>query len=331
MSDNSSKGIKTLQPGESYIGFCVVRKKELRTTQKGEPYLFLELSDWSGRLNCKVWENARQHFSKIKTGQILKIKATVQTYKNTRELKILKYRLATKKDAVSAEQLLPKSDRDIPKLKKKFFRHLQSIKEPSLRTLLDRFFEDADFVQTYLYCPAGKLWHHNYLYGMLEHVLTLLDMSEMLVSHYPEVNRDLLKTAIILHDVGKIETYSLNGFIDKTDRGRLLGHVFLSYEMVLTQINEIEDFPEALKTELLHLICSHQREEQNEVYTAPMTLEAIVLAHLNTLDATTNAVVRIMKRDVLPTEKWSKFIPLLDRFIYIRQKTDQQQSQDNET
>ncbi len=324
-------GIKTLNPGDSFVGFCVLRKKEMRTTQKGEPYLFLELSDWSGRLRAKLWQNASREFGNLHVGQILKIKAVIQTFNNIKELKILKFRPATEKDDVPLEQLLPGTKRDVTQLVSIFRKHVESVQNPFLQQLLNQFLEDPRWTEKYFKCPAGKLWHHNYLFGLLEHVVSLLDLSETLSIHYPQLNLDILKTAIILHDIGKLETYSLNGFIDKTDKGKLLGHVFISYEMVLNQIARIDNFPENLKTELLHIICSHQTEEQNEAYVMPMTLEAVVMSLLNALDSTTNAVVRIMDKDILPSERWSKFIPLLNRFIYVGQKSNQQQNNHNKT
>lgn len=319
-SHSKNPGIKSLAPGQSFTGFCVLRKKEIKYKQSGEPYLVLELGDHSGRLKARIWEKPLEYARAYEVGNIIKIKALVQAFQDDRELKIQKIRLATREDAVNLYELLPHTPKDVNELKRLFDTHLQSIRDAHLAQLLTRLFGDGDFKEAYCLAPAGKLWHHNYLSGMLEHVVAMLDTAEVLTNHYSSLNLDLLKTGIICHGVGKVKEYSLEGFIDFSDQGRLLGYVAMGFEMVSREIDAIKDFPAELRHKLLHLILSQQNEPEEGHGIAPMTLEATVLQYLILLDANTNALLRIQENDALPGSKWTKYIPLLDRFIFVGSK-----------
>ena len=316
-------GIKTATPGKQFITFCVVRKSEIKYKQNGEPYLVLELGDKSGRLKARVWENPLQVSELAQKGNIVKIKAIVQVFKDARELKILKIRKAQPKDGIALSDLLPSSDRDIAQLKHSFENHILTIENKYLRELLKRLFADEVFAEAYFLSPAGKLWHHNYLSGLLEHVVTMLDMADVLKTHYPNVNIDLLKAGIICHDAGKVHEYILNGFIDFSDEGRLIGYVTMGFERVSREIDRIDQFPVELKKQLLHLILSHSPPTTTGSPVNALTLEAIALQHLIQLSSYVNALSRIQDSDVLPSEHWTKYIPLLERHIYVRPISEQ--------
>ncbi len=316
MNEQMESGIKKMSPGKSFFTFCVVRNKEVKYKQNGEPYLLLELGDASGRLKARIWDKIQEYSAKTPIGGIVKIQATVQVYNNRKELKIQKIRSATQDDGVLLETLLPKSSKDVNELKKTFAEHYKSIKNEYLSAVLDAIFQDKRLAEAYYMSPGGKLWHHNYLFGMMEHVVKLLNMSNLMKSHYPAINVDLLKTGIICHDLGKVYEYSLNGFIDFSTEGRLIGNIATGYGILVEKINGIKNFPKKLRLELLHIILSHQGKEHHAP-VVPMTLEAIVLKHLIQLDAHTNALIRICENDAVPHSEWTKYIPLLDRFIYV--------------
>ena len=310
-------GLKNYNIGEIFIGFCIIRKKELKHKQNGEPYLILELGDKSGRLRSKIWREAKEYYENLKVGQLLKIKGKIQSFLDTKELNVERLRLA-RKDEISIEEIVPISKKDVQFFKEQFQEHIEKIKNPYLNELLNHIFPDISAWDIYLKTPSGKLWHHNYLYGILEHIVCLLDLSDVMVKHYPIIQIDLLKTAIILHNLGKKIEYGYNGFIDYTTEGRLIGHIVLGYQMVDEKIAEIDDFPDELRLQLLHLILSHQGSKENDAPVVPMTLEAMVLHLMNELDVQANAFLRIIENDRLPdNSKWTRYNNLLNRFIYI--------------
>jgi 3'-5' exoribonuclease len=318
-SHPENPGIKNIAIGQSFVTFCVLRKKEIKHKQSGEPYLVLELGDHSGRLKARIWEKPLEYARKFEVGNIIKLQAIVQVFQDTKELKIQKIRVATGKDKINLKELLPASDKDEKQLEQQLFYHIKSIKNQYLTELIASLFEDNTFKEAYCMSPAGKLWHHNYLSGLLEHVVAMLEIARLMKENYPLIDLDLLKSGIICHDMGKVKEYSLNGFIDFSDQGRLLGHVAMGFEIVSQKIDRIENFPEELRNQLLHLILSHQSEGKDDA-VLPMTLEAIVLRHLILLDANTNALCRIQQNDALPGSKWTKYIPLLERFVFVGDK-----------
>lgn len=309
-------GIKTLQIGKQFTGFCVVRKKELRHKSNGEVYLHLELGDRSGRLTAKIWDEVQKHNNMIEVGKIVKIKAVANQFQDRKELKIIKLRRSKPEDEINLKHLLPQSDKDISKLRNDFERHLKSIENPKLQELLSNIFTEEKFAEQFFIAPAGKLWHHNYLYGMLEHVVAMLDIADTIINHYPLLNGDLLKCGIILHDIGKMKSYDAKGFFDFTDEGRFWGHITIGFDFVKKKIDEIKDFSKELRNHVLHMMLSHQGKREDGSPVLPMTIEAIVLHYINELDSKANALSRIIEKDILPDSRWSKFIPLLDRFIY---------------
>lgn len=330
MDRSSGPGIKDVPVGKVFTGFCVVRGKERKFTRKNAPYLVLELGDHSGRLKARIWDKLDHYDGLAEVGSIVKVQALVEEFNNAKTLSIQKMRAVSPDDSVRSEDFLPKSECDINQLKAVFNRHLEAIGDPHLSSLLRAILADAVIGRAYFEAPSGKLWHHNYLHGMLENVVALLDLAEVVAKHHPLVDLDLLRAGIICHDIGTVKEFACNGFIEYSDEGRLLGHVAMGYALVDAEIFKHKDFPVELKNRLLHMILSHQSGWQENPMLQPMTLEAMILQNLIQLNANTNAITRILRKDVLPGSSWSKYIPLLDRFIYAGENPEDDKSQDNQ-
>ena len=321
------RGLKDFEIGEEFIGFCIIRKKELRHKQNGEPYLSLELGDRSGRLRGTVWQKAETYFEMFKVGEIIKVKGKVQSYMDTRQLRIEKIR-AAKPEEISLEKLVPTSKKDVASLKEKFKAHMESIENPYLQELLQSLFPDEETLDKYLETPSGKLWHHNYLYGTLEQIVCMLDLTEVMEVHYPALQTDLLKSGIILRYLGGLTSFRYRGFIDYSTSGRLVGSAVNGYQQVRTAIRETEEFPTELETQLLHLLLSREIKDGENSPVKPMTLEAIVLNLIEETDIQTNAALRIIENDRLPDSRWTRYNNLFDRFIYVPQKPDDDEDEE---
>ena len=318
MKNNTlTKGIKNTEIGKLAVHYCVIRKIEQRHRQNGSPYLVLELGDRSGRLKAKIWDRVVEYTKRVRVGEIVKIRAIVQVFNGRKELKIQKLKAVDESDGIRLIDLLPMSSKNIDALTKQLNDHQGTIHNTNLRSFLEALFKDVEFAAAFFRSPSGKLWHHNYLFGMLEKVVAMLDIADALKAHYPGLNIDLLKTGIICHDIGKVREYQLHGFIDFSDAGRLVGHTAMGYEMMVEVITCLENFPEHLKMQLVHLVLSHEGEHQLGAPVRPMTLEATVLHHILNLVANTNALCRIIETDGLPGSNWTKYNPLLERFIYL--------------
>lgn len=324
-SPEKRSGLKTTPVGSTFLGFVVLRKQELKERQNGDPFLVLELGDRSGRLRAKLWHNAEEIFHHLKQGDILKVKGRIQNFQDRPELHVEKLRLA-REEEIDREQLFPVSEKDVPALLQAFNEHRQHLADELLKELLNQLFPTEEAYLRYLKTPSGKLWHHNYLYGTLEHVVCLLDLADALCAHYPAVDRDLLKTGIILHAVGNEQRYLSEAFVEFSTDGRLIGRPVLSWMKIEAKIREMENFPEEKKRALAHLVLSHSAPGEDTLPVKPQTREAVLLQALRHLDITANAVERIIRFDRQPDSQWTRYNNLLDRFIYVGDETNDQEN-----
>ena len=312
------KLISELQPGDSVLSFFVVRKKEVREKKTNRAlYLTFEFGDRSGRIRGTIWDHIQEVNQAIQVSDIVKIKGKVITFHEGSHISIEKVRKTTSKDNVELRQFLPSTDKNIEKMYSSIMMLIDSFTNSHIQKLLYLFFKNEKFKQQFSYAPAAKLWHHNYLGGLLEHTLSVAQLCDVLQQHYPQVNRDILLAGALLHDIGKIAELSTQGFINYSTKGRLIGHITMSAQIVTDKIKQVKGFPDNLKNRLLHNILSHHGQKEYGSPVVPMTLEAFVLNYADELDSKMAAFQRIMKKEKEPGKVWSNYINLLDRFIYL--------------
>ena len=312
------KKIKSFKPGEEITDFFVIRKKELRLKKvDGSPYLALELGNSTGRIAATVWNEVKETTAEYQTGHLIKVLGKVIDYKGGNTLVIEKIRKVVEEDNIKPIDFLPSSKKDQNLFREDLKKIIQSIKNPHLHLLLKTIFSDDNLRQSFENAPAGKLWHHNRISGLIEHSLSIANICDFLATKYSNINRDLLITGALLHDVGKIQSYKTNqGFIDFSDEGRLIGHLSIGANWLNQMLSQIPDFPAELRKQLLHLILSHHGELANGSPVVPMTLEALILFHVDELDSKIDAYQRIAENEKNDEIRWSKFVRLLDRFFY---------------
>lgn len=301
--------------------FFVLRKQEIRDTVDGQKFLKLELGDRTGRIDGVVWDNADQIYDLAQTGDVVKIKASVTTYKEMPQLKVEKLRKA-KEEEIDLSDFLPASERDLDSLYDEFEEAVSSIQNPHLRSLLELLLKDSSVMEKLKVTPGGKLWHHAYVGGLLQHTLRVVQVCEKAASMYELVDRDLLITGALVHDIGKISSYSARGFFDYTDEGRLIGHIVSGNELIDRKIQMIEDFPSELALRLKHLVLSHQGQLEFASPVVPKTLEAIILHYADELDAKADAFSHIIKTQKSKGKRWSDWVNLINRYIYLGEEEE---------
>lgn len=313
--------VKDLKPGKEVTEFFVLRKQEIRETVDGKRFLKLELGDRTGRIDGVVWDNADQIYESAQTGDVVKIKALVTTYKEMPQLKVERLRKA-KEEEIDLSNFLPASERDLDSLYDEFEEAVSSIQNPHLRSLLELLLKDSSVMEKLKVTPGGKLWHHAYVGGLLQHTLRVVQVCEKAASMYELVDRDLLITGALVHDIGKISSYSARGFFDYTDEGRLIGHIVSGNELIDRKIQMIEDFPSELALRLKHLVLSHQGQLEFASPVVPKTLEAIILHYADDLDAKADAFSHIIKTQKSRGKKWSDWVNLINRYIYLGEEEE---------
>ncbi|MFO7889989.1 MAG: HD domain-containing protein [bacterium] len=324
---NNLEKIENFQENQTITSFFIVRKSELRSTKNNKPYLHLELGDATGRIGAKLWDQAEPIYKEISEGDIIKVQGLVELYRETKQLNIKKIRLAKQEDNVLHRDFIPQTKKNIEKLWETIETKITSISNPDLKKLIDKVFYKNNRVEKFKIAPGGKLWHHAYIGGLCEHTLSVCEICESMSMLYPHCNRDLLLTGALLHDIGKIDEYGYEkGFIDFTDQGRLWGHISIGAQQVRKAVEEIEEessFPEEMKKNIIHLILSHQGEYEHGSPVLPKTLEAIILYYSDEMDSKANAFQHIIDRDTEPGKRWSKYINLVNRFLYLNQSEDE--------
>lgn len=314
----NQKLISELLPGDSILSFFVVRKKELKEKKTtNDTYLSFDFGDRSGRVRGSLWKDVAEANSEIQPGDVAKVKGKVITFLDQNHLSIEKIRKTTSDDNIDLEWFLPHTDCDVQKMKDDLSEHLDKITNQSLQTLVASFLHDQQFMTRFCRAPGGKLWHHAYIGGLLEHTLSVIVISHLICRHYQNlVNTDLLITAAFLHDIGKIEEFSTQGFINYSTPGRLMGHIVLGTNMIMEKISQISDFPGNLAEQIIHCILSHHGQKERGSPVVPMTLEALILNYADELDSSVAAFQRIMTKEKEPGKAWSNYVNLIDRFIY---------------
>lgn len=307
--------INQLGKGQNVESIFLVKEKALTRTKAGNPYLSIRLADRTGEVEGRMWDNALDFVSRFEKDDFIKLRAEVDEFQGALQLRISKLRKCSESE-VQMEDFLPKTSRDIESM----FTELKAIafrvNQPFLKKLLDVFFQDDLWVRKFKTAPAAKAVHHVLLGGLLEHTLSVVQLALLIGPRYKGIDQDLLLTGAILHDMGKIAELSFERTFDYTDPGRLLGHIILTVEMIDEKIRSIPEFPENLSLLLKHLILSHHGEYQFGSPKLPMTLEALLLHHLDDLDAKVNAFTAWIEKEKEGSSRWTSFHKLFDRFIF---------------
>jgi len=296
---------------QSITSFFLVHEKEVRSTREGRAYLRLELGDRSGTIEARMWEQFEAAAKDINRDDFVKVQARVEVYRNRPQLAVQQLRLA-KPDEIDLADYLPHTTADVEKMFDELHGYAESISNPWLKKLVLNMLADPELARCYKRAPAAKVMHHAYLGGLLEHVISLCGMSRRVSTHYPELDIDLLLTASILHDVGKLEELCYERAIGYTTPGQLLGHIVMELETVTRAIDKIADFPPPLKTVLQHLLISHHGQYEFGSPKLPMIREAMVFHYLDDLDSKL-AATRVALATPSREDEWSAYSPALGR------------------
>jgi 3'-5' exoribonuclease len=310
--------LSSIVKGDPVDHFLLIKKCELRLTKSGKEFLSFELGDKSASYASSLWDDI-PGFKSIKNslavGDIVRIAGSMDEYQGNPQIKIESIRLSKQSDDVSPKDFLPKSLRDLNLMKKEFTDRMERVNNIELKTLMSNIFSDERF-EKYTLVPAGKMWHHGYISGLIEHTLEIIKICDLMCDIHPEINRDLLVCGAMLHDFGKIEELSYEPVFEYTEKGKLLGHIVISAIIVNEEINRISDFPENLKNNLLHLILSHQGKLEYASPVVPKTLEAITLYQADELSAKVNAYKNVIDNEIKPGSNWTRFISLAGTDIH---------------
>jgi 3'-5' exoribonuclease len=222
-------------------------------------------------------------------GDIVKARGSASRFDDRLQMKIDQIRKATTSEVDKAD-LLPSTTYDVVELWRQLQSFVDSFTNPDLKLLLTTLLADPALAQAYREAPAARQLHHAWLGGLLEHVVSLLTLADRVAPHYPILDRDLLMTGVILHDIGKVRELSWEVGFDYTIEGTLLGHIQMGAALAERTMDSLPNFPPKLKTLILHMILSHHGKLEFGSPKLPMIPEALVLNFLDDLDAKMQAM-----------------------------------------
>jgi 3'-5' exoribonuclease len=262
--------------------FFAAVSKQVRTGRDGGRYFALTLADRTGQIDGRMWEI--DDAGDFDPGDVVKVRGEVCRFNERLQIKVEKIRRAMT-DEYELVDFVPQSQRDIGEMWAELQGWVASVRDPDLKALLEAFLNDEEIARTLREAPAAKGLHHAWIGGLLEHILSLMEMCELAARHYPEVNRDLLLTGVVLHDIGKLRELRWGTSFDYTMEGQLLGHITIGIGMIEQKIAGIPNFPAAKRLLVEHLVLSHHGEYEYGSPKLPMTAEAVLLHYMDNLDA----------------------------------------------
>jgi 3'-5' exoribonuclease len=290
MKDIYIADLAAFEEGKLFDGYFLVLAKQQRTTKTNKPYLNLILGDKTGQLEGRIWEPGDPRIAKdFERGDIVKARGSASRFDDRLQMKVDQLRKASTGE-VDKSDLLPSTTYDVAALWRQLLGFIESLANPDLKLLLSTLLADPALAQAYREAPAAKQLHHAWLGGLLEHVVSLLTLADRVAPHYPLLDRDLVITGVILHDIGKVRELSWEIGFEYTVEGSLLGHIQIGTALAERTIDSLPNFPPRLKTLVLHMILSHHGKLEFGSPKLPMIPEALVLNFLDDLDAKMQAV-----------------------------------------
>jgi 3'-5' exoribonuclease len=311
--------VRDLQPNQIISATFLVAHKDVRQKKTGEPYLSLTLSDRTGDLDAKMWDNAAEAMGTFERDDFVRVKGMLQVFQNRPQLTIHKLQPVADSE-IDSTDYFPASTRD----REEMFRELQGwiagVGNPHLKGLLETIFADPAVALAYRTAPAAKTVHHAWIGGLIEHVLSLCTLAKFTASHYADIDFDLLLAGVILHDLGKIHELSYARSFSYSTEGQLLGHIMIGMRMVEEKIRATPDFPPGLRDLLMHLILSHHGQMDFGSPKVPVFPEAMLLHLLDNMDSKMECMRGLLERDRQVEGVWTGYSSALERTVLKKSK-----------
>lgn len=307
---------------QAVTAFFAVTVKQVRSKKDGAPYFALALCDRTGQLEARMWDITGA--GDFAAGDVVKLRGQVLRYQDRLQINIERVRKALP-DEYDLGDYVPKTTRDVEELWAELNGYVSSFTNPHLQRLLRVFLDDPEIAAALKDAPAAKSMHHAWIGGLLEHIVSLLGIAELAARHYQEINRDLLLSGVVLHDIGKLRELRWGTSFDYTIEGQLVGHIVIGIRMIEQKLARLPDFPESLRVLVEHIVISHHGKYEFGSPKLPMIPEAMLLHYLDDMDAKMQTMqnefarAELQGRDPSQVTEWVRSLerPLLNtaRFL----------------
>ncbi len=310
--------IKDLKPESKVEGIYLLKLIGLRDKKNGGHYLLMKFADMSGEIMGMMWDRIEGVIDNLKPGDFVRVRFRVQIYNNNLQAVVSKIEKVSDRDIKNSDIYFPTSSIPAETLYRAIVEFVErEIMDEKIKELVFRVYRDPELKPMMLKAPAAKSLHHAYRGGYLEHVLSLLKLAKNVMDIYPYVNKDIVYTGILFHDLGKLWELSYEREFNYTTKGRLLGHIAIEYEFISDKMKEITDFPEEYKLHIQHIILSHHGELEFGSPKRPKTPEALLVSTIDNLDAKMNAMKNAIDSDLQSDHPdWTPYLPMFERVIF---------------
>ncbi len=300
--------------------FFLVKDKTYGVGKNGRSFLSLLAGDRTGQIDCRVWDNVEELNSLFEIGDFVKIKGAVQIYNQRKQLVVHKLENVNALGLERSDYLVEQKNLDTNGLFSELHQYIQKIQSSYIKQLCLDCTSDSEIKNLILNSPAAKSIHHAERGGLLNHIVSICKLMDFIGNHYADLNKDLLYFGAIFHDLGKIWELEINknNQITYTEKGQLLGHMYLSCELVEKRSQKILGFPEDLRMILKHIILGHHGKIEYGSPKLPMFPEAFIVAQIDELDSKIDQVMNFVKIERQSGENWSRYHENLERYFYIQ-------------
>jgi len=295
-------------------------EKLLRPNKNGNLYLQVDLSDKSGSINARMWNASEEDYRAFENGDYVMVDGAAQLFQGNMQMIANRIRRA-RPDEVCEADFMTLQTEDVERMRARLVAMLAGLKSPPLARLAKAFTDDDEFMAKFCRAPAAMKNHHAYPGGLLEHVVSLMELVLVVAPRYPQLDGDKLLVGAFLHDAAKVDELHYERDIGYTDAGQMLGHMIMGVTLVDDKIREAVrkdgmPFPEKLAVEIKHMIVSHHGEYEFGSSKLPMTLEAVALHHLDNLDAKIASFTQLMKDCPNVDSPWTQYFTQIGRKLY---------------
>ena len=300
--------INELESPQTLEGVYAVQNCQLGQTKAGKPFIKCLLADKTGRTPGRMWNATEELFNKLPTDGFVWIEGSTQPYQGEIQIIINRIEPYTPTQRELAD-LLPTTKHDVNQMFREVMQLLSSLEHPAIKALADRYLEDGELMELFCQAPAAQTLHHAYLGGLLEHTLSLMQLAERTLPHYPQLNRDIVLFGLFLHDMGKCSELTWATGFGYTFDGQLVGHIARGSIWLEEKAKACEalDPPVVIPTPILavlqHIVLSHHGQPDFGALKLPATPEAIFVSIIDNLDAKMNMAITVGRsEDAKPTD-----------------------------
>ncbi|MBI1290681.1 HD domain-containing protein [bacterium] len=312
--------VTSLTPGMSIDDVLLLSSVEQRTKKNGDPFFMLQLSDGSGSINGVMWDNHHSLVAGLaRRDDFVHVTAEVGEFNNSPQLTV-KSLTRVEDSEVKTERFLPTSPRPRAEMEAELDAWIAKVKHPDCARLLRLLFGNERLREAYCTAPAAVRIHQPYIGGLLEHTLNVMRIADAMASLYEPINRDVLITGGLLHDIGKIRELEWRRTITYTTEGRLLGHIPIGSQMVDTWISRLkksdDGFDDSIHMQIIHLILSHHGKLEYGSPVRPQTREAQVFHYADHADAYMTVFKVETEKAMAKGEAWTPFNRMFDSYLF---------------